>query len=200
MRAWLGFWFGLVCAVFLFDFCSIWGYFFFFLGRRHSMSDTPSENGEGDGRRLEGGGLLGELEKMCDARLQAQSEGYRVLQEAHRQEVQRLVDENKALFKHNVELELEVSRLKRKLDRRGSDAVLREKIRLVRLEMARAVGISAFHIFPDTVLDDIVRIQPATATELMAIRGIGPKKSAMYGQCILDVIDAHQREQERINA
>jgi superfamily II DNA helicase RecQ len=144
--------------------------------------------------------------KMLEAGLKAQSEGYRVLQEAHKQERQELMDENKALLRHNVELGMEVSRLRQKLDKakaalrvalekrggeQGAESSLREKIRLVRLGLARAEGVAAFYIFPNKVLDAIVRALPETMEELMAIHGIGPKKAGVYGEQILQVINTH---------
>jgi superfamily II DNA helicase RecQ len=150
--------------------------------------------------------LFSEFGKMFEAGLKAQNEGYRVLQEAHKKEMQGLVDENKALIRQNAELGMEVSRLKQKLDKakaalrveletggveQGEETSLREKIRLVRLELARAEGVAAFYIFPNKVLDAIVRALPGTMEELMAIHGIGPKKAGMYGQHILQVINSH---------
>ena len=158
-------------------------------------------------------GLFSEFGKMFNSGLKSQNEGYQTLREVHqeemkvhKQEMQTLVEENKELYRKNVELGMEVSRLRQKLDKakaalrvalekrggeQGAESSLREKIRLVRLGLARAEGVAAFYIFPNKVLDAIVRALPGTMEELMAIHGIGPKKAGVYGEQILQVINTH---------
>jgi len=68
---------------------------------------------------------------------------------------------------------------------------LREKLRSLRINLAKAEGRKAFHIFHNTVLDDIVKAKPITIRELMAVHGIGQRKADEYGQQILQVIRMH---------
>jgi len=49
-------------------------------------------------------------------------------------------------------------------------------------------GVPAYIIFNDKVLRAMCDERPATAAELLAISGIGPKKLERYGQLFLDAI------------
>lgn len=70
----------------------------------------------------------------------------------------------------------------------GGDAVLYERLTRWRLEMARAASLPTYFIVQNGVLQQIAQHKPQTRSELGAIKGIGPKKLAQYGEAILAIV------------
>ena len=68
------------------------------------------------------------------------------------------------------------------------DRDLFERLRSVRLEIARARGVPPNVIFHDTTLREMARIRPRTVEELHGIRGIGAKKAEDLGETFLAAI------------
>jgi ATP-dependent DNA helicase RecQ len=60
-----------------------------------------------------------------------------------------------------------------------------ERLRTLRLRLARARGWRAFQILHDSTLLEVARRQPRTIPELMEIKGIGDKKAAEFGKELL---------------
>jgi ribonuclease D len=60
-----------------------------------------------------------------------------------------------------------------------------ERLRTLRLELARKRGWRAFQILHDATLLDIARVRPRTMRELMEIKGIGKKKAEEFGKELL---------------
>jgi len=60
-----------------------------------------------------------------------------------------------------------------------------ERLRTLRLELARARGWSAFRVLHDTTLVEVARIRPRTMRELMEIKGIGRQKAEAFGKELL---------------
>ena len=52
---------------------------------------------------------------------------------------------------------------------------------------AQQEGQKAFYVFPDATLKRIAAARPQTVEELQAIKGVGPRKLAQYGQAVLDI-------------
>jgi ATP-dependent DNA helicase RecQ len=68
----------------------------------------------------------------------------------------------------------------------GSEVEARfERLRTLRLELARERGWSAFRILHDSTLLDVARTRPRTERELMKIKGIGEQKAADFGKELL---------------
>jgi ATP-dependent DNA helicase RecQ len=63
-----------------------------------------------------------------------------------------------------------------------------ERLRLKRLELARAQGVPPYVIFHDTTLVEMARRRPTSLAELSGIGGVGDKKLSRYGQTFLDVM------------
>jgi ribonuclease D len=80
------------------------------------------------------------------------------------------------------------------LIRRRSD--LRERLRGLRLRLAREHHYSPFIIFNDATLDDLVIKLPTTLTDLNNIDGIKSRKSQQYGGPILEIIRNYRRHNE----
>jgi ATP-dependent DNA helicase RecQ len=68
------------------------------------------------------------------------------------------------------------------------DRDLFERLRTVRLEIARARGVPPYVIFHDTTLREMARLRPTTMSELHGIRGIGARKAEDLGETFLAAI------------
>jgi len=63
-----------------------------------------------------------------------------------------------------------------------------DRLRALRLDLARAEGMAAFMIFPDRTLQEMARKRPATLAELGEVHGVGERKLARYGAAFLAAI------------
>lgn len=68
------------------------------------------------------------------------------------------------------------------------DRDLFERLRGVRLQIARARGVPPYVIFHDTTLRELARVRPKTMEELHGIRGIGARKAEDLGETFLAAI------------
>jgi ATP-dependent DNA helicase RecQ len=68
------------------------------------------------------------------------------------------------------------------------DPALLERLRRWRYQKAQTLGVPAFWVLHNSVLEAIARHRPAAIGELTGIRGIGARKVEQFGQEILDVI------------
>ncbi|MCR9142121.1 MAG: RecQ family ATP-dependent DNA helicase [bacterium] len=75
-------------------------------------------------------------------------------------------------------------------------AVLFEKLRALRLELAREREIAPYMIFHDSTLRDMVYLKPAAFDDLALVSGVGQKKRDLYGAQFLQAIQAHLRESD----
>ena len=73
----------------------------------------------------------------------------------------------------------------------GVDRHLFERLRAVRLEVARSRGVPPYVIFHDATLRDMARQRPTSTAALLAVRGVGAKKAEDLGQTFLEAIRAH---------
>ncbi len=65
----------------------------------------------------------------------------------------------------------------------GSEVEARfERLRTLRLKLARERGWSAFRILFDTTLLEVARIRPRTIRELIRIKGVGEQKAVEFGE------------------
>jgi ATP-dependent DNA helicase RecQ len=65
------------------------------------------------------------------------------------------------------------------------DRELFERLRAVRLEIARARGVPPYVIFHDTTLRDMARLKPITLDALRNVYGVGERKAADLGETFL---------------
>jgi ATP-dependent DNA helicase RecQ len=65
-----------------------------------------------------------------------------------------------------------------------------DKLREVRLRLARARGVPPYVIFHDTTLRDLAERRPKTVDDLHDVYGVGAKKAADFGDAFLDAIRA----------
>jgi ATP-dependent DNA helicase RecQ len=71
------------------------------------------------------------------------------------------------------------------------DRQLFDRLRALRLEIARARGVPPYVIFHDTTLREMARLKPATPAALRDVYGIGARKAEELGALFLQEIAAH---------
>ena len=71
------------------------------------------------------------------------------------------------------------------------DRNLFERLRSVRLEIARSRGVPPYVIFHDATLREMARLRPTSIDALLAVKGVGARKADDLGGVFLDAIRAH---------
>jgi ATP-dependent DNA helicase RecQ len=72
------------------------------------------------------------------------------------------------------------------------DRGLFERLRAVRLEIARSRGVPPYVIFHDATLREMARLRPTTLNALLRVKGVGERKADDLGAVFLDVILDHE--------
>ena len=72
----------------------------------------------------------------------------------------------------------------------GVDRDLFERLRALRLRVARDRGVPPYVIFHDTTLRELARLKPATMDALRHVYGVGERKAEDYGPMLLEEIAA----------
>jgi ATP-dependent DNA helicase RecQ len=75
------------------------------------------------------------------------------------------------------------------------DHDLFDRLRTVRLRLARARNVPPYVIFHDTTLRELARVKPRSVVELSGIYGIGESKASRFGQDFIDEISRRIRDQ-----
>jgi ATP-dependent DNA helicase RecQ len=70
----------------------------------------------------------------------------------------------------------------------GVDRDLFERLRALRLRIARERGVPPYVIFHDTTLRELARLRPASKPALRRVYGIGDRKAAELGDALLEAI------------
>jgi ATP-dependent DNA helicase RecQ len=71
----------------------------------------------------------------------------------------------------------------------GVDRDLFERLRAMRVRLARARGVPPYVIFHDTTLRDLARRKPRSIEELHAVYGMGARKIELLGNAVLETIN-----------
>ena len=71
------------------------------------------------------------------------------------------------------------------------DRALFERLRAVRLEIARSRGVPPYVIFHDATLREMARLQPTSIGALLGVKGVGARKADDLGESFLAAIRAH---------
>ena len=72
----------------------------------------------------------------------------------------------------------------------GVDRALFDRLRALRLDIARSRGVPPYVIFHDATLREMARIRPTSIASLMTVKGVGARKAEDLGETFLDVIRA----------
>jgi ATP-dependent DNA helicase RecQ len=70
----------------------------------------------------------------------------------------------------------------------GVDRSLFERLRVMRLEIARSRGVPPYVIFHDTTLRELARVRPTSIDGLAAVYGMGARKIEALGERVLETI------------
>jgi ATP-dependent DNA helicase RecQ len=73
----------------------------------------------------------------------------------------------------------------------GVDRDLFERLRAIRLEIARSRGVPPYVIFHDATLREMARRRPTTIDELLGVKGVGARKADDVGDTFLTAIRGH---------
>ena len=68
------------------------------------------------------------------------------------------------------------------------DEVLFQKLRALRLDIARELGKPPYIVFSDKTLRDMVRVKPITDDQFLAVNGVGESKLKQYGERFMAAI------------
>ena len=68
------------------------------------------------------------------------------------------------------------------------DEALFQKLRALRLDIARELGKPPYIVFSDKTLRDIVRVKPITDDQFLAVNGVGESKLKQYGERFMAAI------------
>lgn len=75
----------------------------------------------------------------------------------------------------------------------GVDRDLFERLRALRLQVARERGVPPYVIFHDTTLRELARLKPTSLEALRHVYGVGARKADDLGQAIIEVIETHEK-------
>lgn len=70
-----------------------------------------------------------------------------------------------------------------------------EELRQLRREFAEKQGVPPFIIFSDKTLHEMSAVMPATAADMLNVKGVGESKMEKYGKQFLEVISKYQDDQ-----
>jgi ATP-dependent DNA helicase RecQ len=70
----------------------------------------------------------------------------------------------------------------------GVDRVLFDRLRAMRLQLARDRGVPPYVIFHDTTLRELARLKPTSMAELRHVYGVGARKAEDLGEAVLRTI------------
>ena len=71
------------------------------------------------------------------------------------------------------------------------DRALFDRLRSVRLEIARSRGVPPYVIFHDATLREMARLRPTSIDALLAVKGVGARKADDLGEMFLTAIRGH---------
>jgi ATP-dependent DNA helicase RecQ len=71
------------------------------------------------------------------------------------------------------------------------DRDLFERLRGVRLEIARSRGVPPYVVFHDATLREMARLRPTTIGALLEVKGVGARKADDLGDTFLQAIRDH---------
>jgi len=70
----------------------------------------------------------------------------------------------------------------------GVDRGLFDRLRELRLEVARERGVPPYVIFHDATLREMARLRPTSVSALLHVKGVGARKAEDLGNLFLEVI------------
>ena len=71
------------------------------------------------------------------------------------------------------------------------DEILYEKLRSWRQSIAREKNYEVYMVLQNKALEEIAEKKPSSETQLLSIKGVGPRKIELYGEDLLNIITEH---------
>jgi len=71
------------------------------------------------------------------------------------------------------------------------DRALFDRLRAVRLDIARSRGVPPYVIFHDATLREMARLRPTSLQALLTVKGVGARKAEDLGDTFLAAIRGH---------
>ncbi len=115
--------------------------------------------------------------------------GRRVLKGAEKMELR--IDTLKPATRKKARAAQKVANAAALADGAPGDTALFEALRRRRSELAKGQNVAAYVVFSDKTLIDMVRVKPATMTEMGRVHGVGEAKLRQYGGIFLEAIRQH---------
>jgi ATP-dependent DNA helicase RecQ len=75
------------------------------------------------------------------------------------------------------------------------DRGLFDRLRALRLDLARARGVPPYVIFHDATLREMARVRPTSKAALLGVKGVGARKATELGDAFLMAIASHGTSQ-----
>lgn len=95
-------------------------------------------------------------------------------------------------YKREVDRRFRDELIGEELDDEDSD-VLFEKLRRLRLQIAKDESVPPYVVFSDASLRDMIDSRPTSPIEMLAVSGVGQKKMEQYGIRFINAIREHER-------
>jgi len=73
----------------------------------------------------------------------------------------------------------------------GVDKAIFERLRAMRLQIARSRGVPPYVIFHDSTLRELARLKPKSIDDLTSVYGMGARKIDAHGGAVLETINGH---------
>ena len=73
----------------------------------------------------------------------------------------------------------------------GVDKAIFERLRAMRLQIARSRGVPPYVIFHDSTLRELARLKPKSMSDLVSVYGMGARKIDAHGGAVLETINGH---------
>ena len=72
-----------------------------------------------------------------------------------------------------------------------NDNILLNKLKSLRLDIAKQQRLPAFTVFHDSTLIQMSQNKPSNKIDMLKIDGVGPTKFKKYGELFIDLINGH---------
>ena len=105
-----------------------------------------------------------------------------------------LFEQEKVELANLIELEKKQAKQENTTAKKAQEDSLFERLRLLRLKLAREAEIPAYQIFSDATLKEMERERPMTDDDFMQINGVGKRKMQDYGFDFIKEIIAYHKE------
>ncbi|CAM1363924.1 ATP-dependent DNA helicase RecQ [Tenacibaculum litopenaei] len=92
---------------------------------------------------------------------------------------------------------VEETKVTKKAKKKTANTTLFDRLRALRYRIAKEEDIAAYLVFNDATLREIERERPQSATEFLAISGVGQRKLAVYGDEFMEEIKSFLNEKRK---